>query len=118
MRRPIHLSVLLLSSLASWACQTSNPVLPPSGGPYPPSGTSGPPDAGVDAPGDGDSATNYIVQCQITRTEASGQLVRFVGEDFCRFSRSPTGYFSHTLVMGKTRFPGLGGTLIGTGTVA
>lgn len=39
----------------------------------------------MDAPGGGDSATNYFVQCQITRTEASGQLVRFVGNAFSAY---------------------------------
>ena len=36
----------------------------------------------------------------------------------CRFSRSSTACFSRMFVMGKTRFPGLGDTLIGAGTVA
>jgi hypothetical protein len=36
----------------------------------------------------------------------------------CRFSRSSTACLSRMFVMGKTRFPGLGDTLIGVGTVA
>jgi len=35
----------------------------------------------------------------------------------CRFSRSSTGCFSRMFVMGRTRFPGLGGALIGEGAV-
>jgi hypothetical protein len=38
--------------------------------------------------------------------------------NLCRFSRSSTACFSRMFVMGKTRFPGLGDTLIGAGTVA
>jgi hypothetical protein len=36
----------------------------------------------------------------------------------CRFSRSSTACLSRMLVMGRTLFPGLGDTLIGTETVA
>ena len=36
----------------------------------------------------------------------------------CRFSRSSTGCPSRMFVMGRTRIPGLGGALIGAGTVA
>jgi len=35
----------------------------------------------------------------------------------CRFSRSSTGCFSRMFVMGRTRFPGLGGAWIGEGAV-
>ena len=35
----------------------------------------------------------------------------------CRFSRSSTGGFSRIFVMGRTRFPGLGGALIGEGAM-
>jgi len=35
----------------------------------------------------------------------------------CRFSRNSTADFSRMFVMGRTRFPGLGGALIGEGAV-
>ena len=48
----------------------------------------------------------------------STRILDMLKERGCRFSRSSTACLSRMFVMGKTRFPGLGNTLIGDETVA